>query len=87
MKHWQKVFLGIVMGFASLPFVVMFLVWLDDRLNPISKYWDSASSPVQLDFMEKTKDFIDDGGNMAGNDDDADMRRPKAASPSLAVGK
>lgn len=67
LKSWQKALLGVITGFITLPFILLLAIWIDDKLNPISNYWDRSSSPVQLDFMnKKTNDnLVDDVNNTA----------------------
>lgn len=67
LKSWQKALLGVITGFITLHCILLLAIWIDDKLNPISKYWDKSSSPVQLDFMnKKTNDnLVDDVNNNA----------------------
>lgn len=67
LKPWQKALLGVITGFITLPFILLLTIWIDDKFNPISKYWDKSSSPVQFDFMnKKTNDnLVDDVNNTA----------------------
>lgn len=64
LKSWQKALLGVITCFITLPFILLLAIWIDDKLNPISNYWDRSSSPVQLDFMnKKTNDNLVDDVN------------------------
>ena len=68
LKSWQKALLGVIAGFITLPFILLLAIWIDDKVNPISKYWDKSSSPVQLDFMnKKTNDNLVDDASMTAN--------------------
>lgn len=48
LKTWQKAILITVFSVIGAFMTAWFAVWLDNKINPISKYWDESSSPVDI---------------------------------------
>lgn len=52
----QKGVLFTVFSIFGIIAASWFATWLDDKLNPIDKYWDKASYPAELYYYDKQRE-------------------------------
>lgn len=60
LKTWQKAILITVFSVIGAFMTAWFAVWLDNKINPISKYWDESSSPVDIHALNDKNDDAND---------------------------
>ena len=60
LKTWQKAILITVFSVIGAFMTAWFAVWLDNKINPISKYWDESSSPVDIHALNDKNDDTND---------------------------
>lgn len=59
----QKGVLFTVFSIFGIVAASWFATWLDDKLDPIDKYWDKASYPAELYYYDKQREAANDEKN------------------------